>query len=299
MGAAISDEFTQAGVRLETNGNRTCMTNSTGSIVHAVIRKWSNDGVALTLPDGRKFWLWRLKPGETYGEASDTSIVNCSYYTADVFEPGQAVFASFKLFATSSFMIPSVYVVQNANCFPLPADALTDQSSPTARQQEFDVRAESWYRGYLNANVKAINNFALKDSFQKALHNGAGASIRLLGIEGDVKFGLRTRCEWTALAEDIDAGVMKSSVQVRPQMVRVPFDYLGSELKWLSSGKRGEVRKIILASCPGRIGDDRQIMAKVKEIAGPYEDVCITFSEAGDLADELFADRVAGADMLR
>lgn len=45
----------------------------------------------------------------------------------------------------------------------------------------------------------------------------------MVGIEGDLTWGVRTLQEWTFLQEDIDAQVLAGAISVRPETMRVPF----------------------------------------------------------------------------
>jgi len=148
----------------------------------------------------------------------------------------------------------------------------------------FDVRSEAWYFGYLNANVKTINSLCAKKSFQSS----PDGNIKLLGIKGDVTFGKRTLAEWTCLSRDLDRGVKEGSVNFRPDTQRIGFEHLAEELQWVERGQPGAVRHIVIASVPARIGEDREIMQKVKELASEYDNVHMTFSQAGDLVDTIF-----------
>eukprot|EP00928_Gymnodinium_smaydae_P061535 TRINITY_DN45588_c0_g1_i1.p1 TRINITY_DN45588_c0_g1~~TRINITY_DN45588_c0_g1_i1.p1 ORF type:complete len:319 (-),score=25.91 TRINITY_DN45588_c0_g1_i1:121-1077(-) len=147
----------------------------------------------------------------------------------------------------------------------------------------FDCRQEDWYRGYLNHHHKLINDIANHESFVRG--NG---QIKLLGIEGDVQYGKRTLSEWTFLSQDIDLGVRRGIIVCRPQMERVPLANLDEALSWVHNGRLGQVRRIIISSCPARIGQKTDVMQEVKAKARRFDNVHVAFSEAGDLVDVLF-----------
>ena len=67
-----------------------------------------------------------------------------------------------------------------------------------------NVRAESWYPPLVQSTSDQINTTAFKVSFRE--NNG---EIMLVGIEGDVEHGRRTKYEWLAVLEDLDRGVTK------------------------------------------------------------------------------------------
>jgi len=140
----------------------------------------------------------------------------------------------------------------------------------------FDVTAEAWYFGYLNANQVLINSLASKVSFR---------TLRIIGVEGDLEYGKRTHSEWHYLQQDLERGVKTGTLKVRPQFVRIPLEDLEEELDW---SKRGTGRKIIIASVPARIGDNKNVMQDVEALCSRYEEVHMTFSRPGDLVDEAF-----------
>jgi len=141
----------------------------------------------------------------------------------------------------------------------------------------FDVTQESWYYGYLNTNQVLINSLVSKRSFRE---------LRMIGIEGDLEFGLRTRSEWYFLQKDLERGVLAGSVRARPQFMRIPLGSLAEELEW-SQRKAG--RKIIIASVPARIGEHRQVMQEVEAMCSQFDDVHLSFSRQGDLIDTAFS----------
>ena len=61
-----------------------------------------------------------------------------------------------------------------------------------------------------------INGIVKKKSFQRE-----GGEVLLVGIEGDVTYGQRTKYEWLALVEDIDRGVATGVILHRPKNKRV------------------------------------------------------------------------------
>ena len=85
----------------------------------------------------------------------------------------------------------------------------------------------------------------------------------LLGIEGDVQYGKRTRQEWTFLQEDIDKHILDRKVHARPSNMRVSFENFPGVVEKFASQPDTYV---LVASCPARIGDNHRVMEDVKEI---------------------------------
>jgi hypothetical protein len=143
---------------------------------------------------------------------------------------------------------------------------------------DLDVRTEPWYDAYLHRVVEAINNRA---------RQFPDKSIVLVGIEGDVKWGQRTKQEWTFLQEDIDEQVVAGTVAKRPQNMRIPFGEFASEVERLAcSGKH-----VLVASCPARLGENRNVMNDAEAVISgqPWSgSVDIVFSRAGSAASNLF-----------
>ena len=81
-----------------------------------------------------------------------------------------------------------------------------------------DVRKESWYIPLLQSVTDKINAIASKKSFQRE-----GGEVMLVGVEGDVAWGARTKYEWLALIEDIDRGVKAGIIKLRPKSKRFSF----------------------------------------------------------------------------
>jgi len=144
-------------------------------------------------------------------------------------------------------------------------------------EEIFDVTKESWYHGYLNANQVCINSLASKSSF---------GQLRIIGIEGDLKFGARTRAEWHYLQQDLERGVAEGIVHVRPQFIRIPLEELREELEW-TQRKKG--RRVIIASVPARLGENMDVMKNVEAICADFDEVHLTFSRSGDLIDKVFS----------
>ena len=71
------------------------------------------------------------------------------------------------------------------------------------------------YARYYQSVVAAINN---------AKRKYPDHTIYLLGIEGDVQYGKRTRQEWTFLVEDIDKHILDGKISKRPSNMRVSFE---------------------------------------------------------------------------
>ena len=157
----------------------------------------------------------------------------------------------------------------------------------TGKEAPIDVRNEAWYMRYFNVNESALNNLRRKNP---------NAVIRMLGIQGDLQHGLRTRYEFTCLQEDINQSIADGKIHVRPTWIQVEFKDLQEELKWAQkSGWWGGMRRapsakraIIICSCPSQIGTDKTIMRQVEKICEGRSNVELTFSEAGNASSELF-----------
>lgn len=155
-----------------------------------------------------------------------------------------------------------------------------------------DVREEDWYKRYLQSVSDTVNDIADKQHFK----DNKG-KIKVLGIEGDVAYSLRTRYEWTCLQADIDRGVELNIMRVRPQFTRIPFSQLKEELEWVKKEPRlccikmNTPRYIVVASCPGRIDEDRKVMEQVRELCSRYTNVRVAFSYEGNLASRIFSGR--------
>ena len=119
-------------------------------------------------------------------------------------------------------------------------------------------------------NLLVLNLYILSVRFQQK--NG---ELKVFGIEGDVKFGLRTRYEWTALQEDCDAAVRQDRLKYRPAFQRVKLKNMEEEIgDWLS--KEGKVRYGVMGSCPSQLGDDEEIMAKVRKFCSNYDNISVS-----------------------
>merc|ERR1719463_422664 len=90
--------------------------------------------------------------------------------------------------------------------------------------------------------------------------------IRIFGIQANLDFSLATRYEWTALQKDVNKGLesRNQALLVRPEYVLVPYSELERELDYFTSGRSCYA---IIASCPSRIDENRNVMAEVKILA--------------------------------
>ena len=145
-----------------------------------------------------------------------------------------------------------------------------------------NVRKEPWYPPLLQSTSDQLNTTVAKKSFQRN-----GGEILLVGIEGDVTYGRRTRYEWLALQEDLDRGVTKGVVRLRPKNKRVSLEDFEEEVSdWAS--KPGKHRVVLICSCPSRLGDDTAVMERVEEMASEFDNIRCCWSRAGNLADVIF-----------
>ena len=122
------------------------------------------------------------------------------------------------------------------------------------------MRLEKWYIPLLQSITDKINALASKRSFQRN-----GGEIMLVGVEGDVLYGARTKYEWLALIEDIDRGVKVGVLKHRPKnrRFRFPEDFEEEVSDW--AAKKGKHRVAIICSCPSRLGDDTTISVGVRQ----------------------------------
>ena len=163
----------------------------------------------------------------------------------------------------------------------------------TGKQAPIDVRNEAWYMRYFNVNESALNNLRRKN---------ANTAIKMVGIQGDLQYGLRTRHEWTCLQEDINQSIAQGKIRGRPMWSQIDFKDLKEELKWAQKsswwgGMRrapSTKRAIIVCSCPSQIGNDKTIMRQVEKICEGRSNVELTFSEAGNASSELFVNMSIG-----
>ena len=125
------------------------------------------------------------------------------------------------------------------------------------------MRLEKWYIPLLQSITDKINALASKRSFQRN-----GGEIMLVGVEGDILYGARTKYEWLALIEDIDRGVKVGVLKHRPKnrRFRFPEDFEEEVSDW--AAKKGKHRVAIICSCPSRLGDDTAIMEQVRGAGG-------------------------------
>ena len=130
-----------------------------------------------------------------------------------------------------------------------------------------DVRLEKWYIPLLQSITDKINALASKRSFQRN-----GGEIMLVGVEGDILYGARTKYEWLALIEDIDRGVKVGVLKHRPKnrRFRFPEDFEEEVSDW--AAKKGKHRVAIICSCPSRLGDETAIMEQVRGAGGGEEE---------------------------
>ena len=145
------------------------------------------------------------------------------------------------------------------------------------KEKEVNVREEQWFPRYYAVNADTLNNIARKHT---------AARIRMVGIQGDLRYGVRTKWEWTALQEDINDQVLEGTITKRPEWIQCTFETLKTELEWVDEGDGNRV--LILCSCPARIGDDHKIMEQVDAMCQGNPKVEITFSKAGNAASNMF-----------
>jgi len=148
--------------------------------------------------------------------------------------------------------------------------------------EQVNVRGESWYLPFMETITTAINSFSTKTSFASA---GSRAGLKLLGIEGDLKYGKRSLCEWTCIQADVDRRVRDGIVKCRPQMQQVPLQELSENLRW--SQQPNKVRHILIVSCPARIEKNIQVFQQVEVICADYDNVHILFSRPDDCAPQI------------
>ncbi len=145
------------------------------------------------------------------------------------------------------------------------------------KEKELNVRQELWFPRYYAVNADILNNVARKHPT---------ARIKMMGVQGDLKWGVRTKLEFTALLEDINAQVLEGTITKRPEWTQCTFESVKSELEWVDEGDGNRV--LIVCSCPARIGDDFKIMEQVNEMCQGNAKVEITFSKAGNAASNMF-----------
>jgi hypothetical protein len=115
-----------------------------------------------------------------------------------------------------------------------------------------DVRNELWYPRFFHTNAEVLNN---------AKRKNVNVVIKMIGIQGDLKCAPPTRYEWTALQEDINIGIGKGTIRIKPRWVQTDIEYLDEEFEWADGNAD---RLLIICSCPSQIGQDRTIMQKVR-----------------------------------
>jgi hypothetical protein len=140
------------------------------------------------------------------------------------------------------------------------------------------VRAEAWYSQLYSQTETCINNIHRQD---------AGCEVRLVGIQGDLRYGTRTLGEWTALHKDIDKNLQAGIVKVRPQWLQLGG--LG-ELEEQVFGwvERGAARQAIICSVPSRTGDNEAVHQEVVTLCQGKGRVHLTFSSSQSGASQLF-----------
>ena len=72
-------------------------------------------------------------------------------------------------------------------------------------EPKVDVRNEQWYPRYFSQNETTLNNLFRKNP---------EVQVKMLGIQGCLTYGLRTRHEFTCLQEDINQGVESKKIKV-------------------------------------------------------------------------------------
>lgn len=72
---------------------------------------------------------------------------------------------------------------------------------------EINVREEQWFPRYFMTNEYTLNNLVRKNP---------NVEVKMVGIQGDLTYGVRTKCEWTALQEDINESVRTGRIHVSP-----------------------------------------------------------------------------------
>ena len=146
----------------------------------------------------------------------------------------------------------------------------------TGQDKEINVREELWYARYYATNEATLNNLIRKNP---------NVRIKMIGIQGCLDFGKRTRCEWTALQEDINQTVASGKIHTKPKWSSIDFEDLVEEVEWAAKDKN---RVVIICSCPSQIGEDTTIMQQVKDTLAGNARVELTFSEADNGASSLF-----------
>jgi hypothetical protein len=164
------------------------------------------------------------------------------------------------------------------------AVAAADRTKYVLASDTINVREEDWYQRYLQSVTYTIADIAATTAFKQ----GHG-EIKIIGIEGDVTYGKRTRDEWTALQEDIDRAVRGDVLPIRPENQRCKLENLEEELMWT---ERKPQRFAVVASCPARIGDNEKVMTDVEAVCARFARVSIKFSCAGNTASILFPSAV-------
>ena len=72
---------------------------------------------------------------------------------------------------------------------------------------EINVREEQWFPRYFMTNEYTLNNLVRKNP---------NVEVKMVGIQGDLTHGVRTKCEWTCLLEDINESVRTGKIRVSP-----------------------------------------------------------------------------------
>lgn len=104
-----------------------------------------------------------------------------------------------------------------------------------------NVRGELWYMRYYQDNVSTLNNLVRKNP---------NVEPKMVGVQGHLEHGIRTRFEWTRLQEDINLGLEKGKINVRPRWSQVEKDDLAEEMEWADEKPN---RVIIVCSCPSQV----------------------------------------------
>ena len=149
-------------------------------------------------------------------------------------------------------------------------------------QNIIDVRKEAWYSAYFYDNKQGLNN---------AKRKNANVMIKMVGIKGDLQHGLRSRYEWTTLQEDINEGIDKGIIRMKPRWVQVEFEDLDEEFEWADAD---DDRLLFICSCPSQIDQDRTIMQQVEDKCQGRSNVELTFNWDTDAAASVFENMNIG-----
>jgi hypothetical protein len=191
-----------------------------------------------------------------------------------------AAIAHLGLKLKSAALLRKAYEAQRS---PQPSSQRSAQPAPkgAAEASPLNVREEPWYARFYHGVVENINNTSRKKE---------ACRIMIIGVEGDLNYGARTRQEWTYLIEDIDAQVKAGTIRTRPESQRLPFEFFEKRVEELASS--GEFH-VLVASCPSRLGDNSKVMEEVEAMVTGKKwsmNVDIVFSRAGNASSALFTN---------